>query len=395
VLGLLSGVFAPAASAATTFNVATSAQLTAAMSNAVDGDIIAFTGNIVVSGQVTVNKSVTLSGNGFTISVPIPGVSDSGANNSGASAFRVFNVSASKSVTIQNLTIKGGNVQGAGVYNPAGATVTLVGVTISNCRNIVSGGGGGIYNAGTLYLTRSSLIRNSASFGGGFINANTGVMYQAGRASQKTAANRRVGVGVGARIRGQPMRQQRASPTTRAQRSAAASITTQPEASHSEFRFTGNVAYSSGGGWPRQSRRNSQCRRSTVFAYNYHRTGGTSANPTSYALDDFGNRRGQVVDRGTGFRFGLFHLPGSLPPLATNVATSSVRRDPRDPGHYRHQRGHTERADPVRWWSFGRDPCPSDGIAYRRLGFPALSGARHRDLHGSFRAATWHRQLGG
>lgn len=320
VLGLLSGVFAPAASAATTFNVATSAQLTAAMSNAVDGDIIAFTGNIVVSGQVTVNKSVTLSGNGFTISVPIPGVSDSGANNSGASAFRVFNVSASKSVTIQNLTIKGGNVQGAGVYNPATATVTLVGVTISNCRSSAAGGGG-IYNAGTLYLMRSSLIRNSALFGGGFVNANTGVMYIDGSSISENRSESASGGGGGGENQGSLYANNLSfSNNQSTEIGGGLNNYSTGKLRILNSSFTGNVAYGSygGGGLGNHGGTANAVVANTVFAYNYRRTGGTSANPTSYALDDFGNAADGVVT-GTGVSLAYSTYQAVFPTLATNV----------------------------------------------------------------------------
>ena len=162
--------------AQTTRTAATYAELTAAVTASVDNDIISITNNIVVSAQITLNKTLVINGNGYYISVPNNGITNAGIINTGASAFRVFQkTDAAKTVTFNNITLKGGNAQGGCILVSAGI-VSLNSSIISNGRNN-TGGGGGIYNTSgaTVYLTNCRLIRNSANFGGGLENG--GIMY--------------------------------------------------------------------------------------------------------------------------------------------------------------------------------------------------------------------------
>src|SRR5262245_3428042 len=101
----------------------------------------------------------------------------------GTPAFRLLNVAAGASLTLQNLTLQGGYAMGGtyvgwlGTYAVAGAavynagSVRLTGVTVQN--NTAQGGdgvypmaagghaaGGGIYSSGTL-LVENSTIRNN------------------------------------------------------------------------------------------------------------------------------------------------------------------------------------------------------------------------------------------
>ena len=159
--------------AATTHSVSTYNGLLSAISHTESGDAIEIAADIVVSSELAIDKTLTINGNGHTISVPVPGLDDSGTLNTDASAFRVFNLT-SGTLTINDATIKGGAAEdaGSGILVKAGATLKLNNVTISN-----SGGsgreGGGIANFGATYLYNCNIIRNGAAYGGGFLNQDS------------------------------------------------------------------------------------------------------------------------------------------------------------------------------------------------------------------------------
>ena len=80
----------------------------------------------------------------------------------GAPPFRLLHVAATGTLTLDGLTLQGGDLaglaDGGGVRNQGTLTIThslLRGHTASN--------GGGIYNGGTLMITHSTLSGNSAS----------------------------------------------------------------------------------------------------------------------------------------------------------------------------------------------------------------------------------------
>jgi Chlamydia polymorphic membrane protein (Chlamydia_PMP) repeat len=144
-----------------------------ALANAVDGDTINFDSSLdgqtitLTSGELSVNKSVTVSGPGAdTLAV------------SGNATSRVFVISPGKTVTISGLTITNAstNVYGGGIFN---FEATL---TVNNCT--VSGNsafqGGGIFNDGffgsaTLTINDSTLDGNSStSYGGAIYNGGQG-----------------------------------------------------------------------------------------------------------------------------------------------------------------------------------------------------------------------------
>jgi len=171
-LGMLVGV-----NAQTTRYAGTYAELTNAITASVDNDIIQITANIVVTSQVTINKSLTIYGNDYTITVPNPGLDDMGRFNSSASTWRVFEFNtAGTSVIINNLTIKGGNVSSAGGaiwVSSTTATLTLNNCIISNSRTTGWVGAGGIYNLGVLYMNGCYIRRNAAEYGGGLLNSGS------------------------------------------------------------------------------------------------------------------------------------------------------------------------------------------------------------------------------
>lgn len=81
---------------------------------------------------------------------------------------RVFDIQASASVEIDNVTIQGGSVaygEGGGIRNMG--NLNLAGTTITG-NSVGSGGkGGGIYNGGTLVMATSSIRGNHAGAGEG------------------------------------------------------------------------------------------------------------------------------------------------------------------------------------------------------------------------------------
>jgi len=156
--------------AQTTRYAGTYNELSAAITaSAYSGDIIQISADIVVTDQLTISKSLTIYGNGYTITVPVPGLDEMGRFNSSASTFRVFTFSGG-TTTVNNLTIKGGLASGGGaVYiNSTSAVLTLNNCIISNSRS--SSGGGGIQNLGVLYLNDCYIRRNAANYGGGLLN---------------------------------------------------------------------------------------------------------------------------------------------------------------------------------------------------------------------------------
>jgi hypothetical protein len=140
-----------------------------ALADANDGDMINFsvttpTTITLTSGELLVNKNVTVSG---------PGADQLSVNGNAAS--RVFHINSGKSVTISGVTITNGSSSygyGGGIYNDH-ATLAVSSCTLNG--NSASYGGGGIYNDGvsgsaTLSITNSTLSGNSAGYGGGIFN---------------------------------------------------------------------------------------------------------------------------------------------------------------------------------------------------------------------------------
>jgi uncharacterized repeat protein (TIGR02543 family) len=144
---------------------------TAINASANSGDIIQISADIVVTDQLTISKSLTIYGNGYTITVPNPGLDEMGRFNSVASTFRVFNFSAGTN-TLNNLTIKGGNVTSAGgaIYISSSTNLTLNNCIISNSRTTGWVGGGAIHNQGVLFMNGCYIRRNAAEYGGGLLN---------------------------------------------------------------------------------------------------------------------------------------------------------------------------------------------------------------------------------
>lgn len=175
-----------------------------ALVDANDGDTIDFDSSLngqaitLVSGQLLLNKSVTITG---------PGADQLRVQRStttGTPEFRIFYVSPGNSVTISGLGISGGRLSGdigGGIYNDqsvltlnncdVGGNMAAAGAGIFSRNatltindsivedNLADSDGAGIYNGGassgdaTLTITNSTVTRNWASggFGGGICNA--------------------------------------------------------------------------------------------------------------------------------------------------------------------------------------------------------------------------------
>ncbi len=130
------------------------------------GDTITFTSS--VRGTITLSSALPDLSTAIDIEGPGPAaltVARSGA--AGTPDFRIFTVPAGAVVTIAGLTISGG--------------------VVSNSSDVFGGFGGGIYNAGTLSITNSTLSFNSANAkGGSGLGGNTGLgggIYNAGTLS--------------------------------------------------------------------------------------------------------------------------------------------------------------------------------------------------------------------
>jgi predicted outer membrane repeat protein len=144
--------------------------LTAAIGVASDSDIIDVTGTITEAG-ITVNKSLTIQGQGASSTIVQAHATQGSATN------RVFYVAGTSiSVTFSNMTIRHGNITGVGggIYNIDDEII------ISDCiisNNTASTTGGGIYNefTGSCSISNSTISSNTAStgVGGGIYNYGT------------------------------------------------------------------------------------------------------------------------------------------------------------------------------------------------------------------------------
>ncbi len=157
-----------------------------AIADAAEDDAITFnlaSGNetITILSELAITKSLTIDGantgnaNPVTVQVTTPG----------ASAFRVFHISgADKTVTLDNMTIKGGDISGNGdTENGYGGAVYISAGTVNINNSVISDSksykGGGIYATGcTVHLDQTDLKGNTATYqvGGLFVDLSTATM---------------------------------------------------------------------------------------------------------------------------------------------------------------------------------------------------------------------------
>jgi hypothetical protein len=124
---------------------------------------------------IAVHDNLTIVANGDTIAR---------SAIAGTPAFRLLDVAAGASLTLQNLTLEGGLASGAGVSAEGGAvysqgTLDLNGVTVQNntAQGSVGGDalGGGIYSGGALRLQGTAIQNNQAHGGVGRHGVGRGV----------------------------------------------------------------------------------------------------------------------------------------------------------------------------------------------------------------------------
>ncbi|WP_116127852.1 choice-of-anchor Q domain-containing protein [Lewinella sp. IMCC34183] len=170
-----------------------SGTLRQAIMMAADGDEIVFSssldGNaIMLNGQITVAKSIWISGNGMGTTLI-----------SGNMVNRIFQFGGMTTVMVRDLTLYDGmsKLQGGGIRIRRGTDVTLDRVEIRNCRstaNSAQRGGGGIANAGMLTLNDSKITGNFAlgtsGSGGGILNEAGGTLTINRGMVSKNEANR-------------------------------------------------------------------------------------------------------------------------------------------------------------------------------------------------------------
>src|SRR6266404_8908966 len=200
----------------TNTNDSGSGSLRQALAIANDGDTIDATGISgainLISGELLVNKSVTINGpgadvlavdgnmisrgfriavsgktiaiSGFTIRNGHSGNAGGGIDNENNDTLMITNCTVSGNsaglgggmfnggpLTIGSMTVSGNSAaNGGGIYNSGGGAATITNSTFSG--NTASSGGG-IFNIGTFTITNSTLSNNSASLGGGVFNNET------------------------------------------------------------------------------------------------------------------------------------------------------------------------------------------------------------------------------
>ncbi|MEY2966148.1 MAG: hypothetical protein RLY50_198, partial [Actinomycetota bacterium] len=273
---------------AATTQVSTYAELTSALTGASDGDSIELTRDIVATATVSVTKSLTIDGQGFTLSVPRPGLTAAGIFETSPSNFGAMSVNASgKSVTIKDLVVKGGysSTIGNGIAVSAG-TVLLDRVEITQSRSTSGGGGLRVASGAIVTLRDSSVYRNSGRYGGGLVVGGNLVIERSTFSENRSESS--AGGGGAAEV-------QSGGRLSIVNSTFANNQSTEIGGAINNYygntyvvasTFTGNVAYGSYGGGAIGQNGGSVTVVSSLFAHNYQRTGGSVSGPTSWELDD-------------------------------------------------------------------------------------------------------------
>lgn len=307
----------------TTYYVSTFSALNTTISSAASGDIIEIQNDLTTTSPasgysaLTISKTLTINGNGYTITVPITGVSDAGINNSGsggtptASTYRVLNTTGSGvTITINDWKIKGGNIgingSGGCVLNSADKLV-LNNVTISNGRSaylssgslVLGNGGGGMSNSSTgrVYMTNCMIARNSAGYGGGFLNDGGKIFLEKTTFTEnRSEFNGGGGGGCETKNSGYLYFNNCTFSNNYSTEYGGAINNYSSTIYVANSTFTGNVVYGSTSRGAAISNRNVEYVLNCIFAYNYYRTSGTVTSPTGFDLDDFGLTTGTNVN---------------------------------------------------------------------------------------------------
>ncbi len=327
----------------TTYYVSQFSNLQSTINAATSGDIIEIQNDLTTStpatgySAITISKTLTINGNGYTITVPITGVSDAGTNNTGsggtstASTYRVLATSGTSVViTLNNWKIKGGNIgsNGAGgcILNSADKLV-LNEVTISNGRSAtgtLGNGGGGMCNTSTgrVYMTNCMITRNSAGYGGGFLNDGGKIFLEKTTFTENRSEYNGGGGGGCETKNGGLLYFNNCTFSNNYSTEYGGGINNYNSTIYvANSTFTGNVVYGSTSRGAAISNRNAEYIVNCIFAYNYYRSAGTVSNPTGYTLDDFG------LPSGTGTNvncyFSIYHSSSNL--FNTSTSTGNIQ----------------------------------------------------------------------
>lgn len=330
-------LFATVGTAQTTRYVSTQTELTNAITSSASGDIISFTNNIVVTGQISLTKNLIIQGNNYNISVTVTGLNDQGQFNSSASNFRVFLCNtASTTITINNLTIKGGRLttsgEHGGAIDVAQATASL---TLNNCiisngvangSNVgVTNGGGGIRNAGKLFMNNCYLRRNAAHFGGALLNEGTGIAFVEKTTMTENRATSSSGGGGAFENRSGGNIYFNNSTLSNNQSQIVGGAVNNLSSSTLYFinsSATGNVVYGASGsllvGGALSNNGGAMYIINSLMAHNYRRNAGSETNPTGFILDDITAYSNQA---GVNLLYSIYHaaLPGGMGTNSNNI----------------------------------------------------------------------------
>ena len=329
--------------AQTTYYVSQFSNLQSVINSAASGDIIEIQNDLTTTtpssgfSAITISKTLTINGNGYTITVPITGVSDAGINNTGsggtstASTYRVLATSGSSVViTINDWKIKGGNIgsngSGGCLLNSADKLV-LNNVTISNGRSAtgtLGNGGGGMSNSssGRVYMTNCMITRNSAGYGGGFLN-DGGRIYLEKTTFTENRSEFNGGGGGGCETKNSGLLYfNNCTFSNNYSTEYGGGINNYNSTIYvANSTFTGNVVYGSTSRGAAISNRNVEYIVNCIFAYNYYRSGGSVTSPTAYTLDDFG------LPSGTGTAvncyYSIYHSSGNY--FNTTTSTGNIQ----------------------------------------------------------------------
>ena len=153
----------------------------------IDGEIKATrgTGN---NGEIVINKNLTIKRATGASSAVIDANKDTGSKPK----HRIFKVESDKTLTLENLTLKGGIAEmsdmdgsGGGVYVETSGKLIMTDSSITDCEAIGDTGtqkygyGGGVYNKGTVKMTGGEIKNNKARVGGGIDNNGTLILTNA------------------------------------------------------------------------------------------------------------------------------------------------------------------------------------------------------------------------
>lgn len=255
-----------------------------------NAQVFVLTSDIVEHATINVNTFYAIKGNGYEISVPVTGLSTAGIFNAEASNFTLFNVASGAELQINSAILKGGAPQFVGgVITASARSNTLIVdsiITQSRARNT---GGGAIDNAGVLVINNSALTRNSAAYGGAILNRGSGKVII--NASTLTENRSESNNGGGGGIENQGfMVINNTTFSNNFSTEIGGGINNAFSAAKLyvlNSTFSGNVGYgNTRAGGAIGINGSSAVLINNIFAYNYTRSSGTTANPTAFQLSD-------------------------------------------------------------------------------------------------------------